>query len=374
MTAAPDGRAVVRFCGDSEVYERVCRTLEDTGAALFIGSDDENGIILRLKEFIACRRVPMAVYIRGAGLFALGADIGEALRNESLFTGHSRAAEPESSVRTGRAAGKIAIVTGAAQGFGHGIAEGLAGEGAYVIAADRNYEKAKEVSLELNRQYGACRSLAVGADVSDEESVKGMISSALQSYGGLDLFVSCAGIVRAGGLDELSTGDFDEITRVNYRGYYLCAKYASEVMKLENRVSPGYMTDIIEINSKSGLDGSKKNFAYAGSKFGGIGLTQSFALELCGYGIKVNAVCPGNYLDGPLWSDPERGLFVQYLRAGKVPGAKTVADVRRYYESKVPLGRGCQPKDVLRAILYIMEQEYETGQAVPVTGGQSMLN
>ena len=374
MTAAPDGKAVVRFIGESDICMSACKALEETGAALFIGSDEEDEIRRALGGFIAERRVPKAVYVRGAGLFALGADIAEALENGYLFTGVPAPDKPTEKKPSGRAAGRIAIVTGAAQGFGRGIAEGLAGEGAYVIAADRNYEKAKEVSLELNRRYGACRSLAVGADVSDEESVKGMISSALQSYGGLDLFVSCAGIVRAGGLDELSTGDFDEITRVNYRGYYLCAKYASEVMKLENRVSPGYMTDIIEINSKSGLDGSKKNFAYAGSKFGGIGLTQSFALELCGYGIKVNAVCPGNYLDGPLWSDPERGLFVQYLRAGKVPGAKTVADVRRYYESKVPLGRGCQPKDVLRAILYIMEQEYETGQAVPVTGGQSMLN
>ena len=117
-----------------------------------------------------------------------------------------------------------------------------------------------------------------------------------------------------------------------------------------------------------------KNFAYAGSKFGGIGLTQSFALELCAYNIKVNAVCPGNFLDGPLWSDPVRGLFVQYLEAGKVPGAKTVADVRRYYEAKVPMNRGCLPVDVARAVMYCVEQKYETGQAIPVTGGQVMLN
>ena len=134
------------------------------------------------------------------------------------------------------------------------------------------------------------------------------------------------------------------------------------------------MADIIEINSKSGLEGSKANFAYAGSKFGGIGLTQSFALELAPYGIKVNAICPGNLLDGPLWSDPERGLFKQYLDAGKVPGAKTVADVRRFYEGKVPLGRGCLETDVAKAIFYLVEQQYETGQALPVTGGQVMLN
>jgi sorbitol-6-phosphate 2-dehydrogenase len=103
-------------------------------------------------------------------------------------------------------------------------------------------------------------------------------------------------------------------------------------------------------------------------------LTQSFALELIGDGIKVNAVCPGNYFDGPLWSDPESGLFVQYLRTGKVPGAKSIEEVRRFYESKVPMGRGCTTTDVMKAIYYVISQKYETGQAVPVTGGQIMLS
>ena len=132
--------------------------------------------------------------------------------------------------------------------------------------------------------------------------------------------------------------------------------------------------DIIQINSKSGLEGSKNNSAYAGGKFGGIGLTQSFALELIGSQIKVNSICPGNFYDGPLWSDPERGLFVQYLNAGKVPGAETVQDVKDYYLSKSPIHRGCTPADVAKALFYCVEQSFETGQAVPVTGGQNMLN
>ena len=73
--------------------------------------------------------------------------------------------------------------------------------------------------------------------------------------------------------------------------------------------------------------------------------TLSAALELIEDGIKVNAICPGNFFDGPLWSDPETGLFVQYLRTGKVPGARTLEDVKRAYESKVPMGRGCTTAD-----------------------------
>ena len=150
-------------------------------------------------------------------------------------------------------------------------------------------------------------------------------------------------------------------------------KYAAEILKQQNKVKPDYYTDIIQINSKSGLRGSNKNFAYAGAKFGGIGLTQSFALELAPFRIKVNSICPGNFYEGPLWSDPQNGLFVQYLRTGKVPGAKTIDDVRKFYENQVPMKRGCRLEDVIKALLYIIDQEYETGQAVPVTGGQVML-
>ncbi len=149
---------------------------------------------------------------------------------------------------------------------------------------------------------------------------------------------------------------------------------AAPVMKLQNSWAPENFGDIVQINSKSGLRGSRANFAYAGGKFGGIGLTQSFALELAPFRIKVNSVCPGNFYEGPLWSDPENGLFVQYLAAGKVPGAKTVEDVRNFYMAQVPMGKGTSPEDVTKAILYLVEQTCETGQAIPVTGGQVMLN
>jgi NAD(P)-dependent dehydrogenase (short-subunit alcohol dehydrogenase family) len=267
---------------------------------------------------------------------------------------------------------KICVITGSAQGLGKGFAESMLKEGANVVIADINYDGAKNLSDELNKS-GVNKTLAVNVDVTDEKSIKNMVYDTVLEFGGIDIFVNNAGIVKAGGLDEFELKDFDLVTKVNYTAYFLCVKYVSQIMKTQNKINPELYYDIIEINSKSGLAGSNKNFAYAGSKFGGIGLTQSFALELVPYNIKVNAICPGNYLDGPLWSDPEKGLFVQYLKTGKVPGAKTVEDVKKFYEAKVPMNRGCQVGDIMKAILYAIEQKYETGQAIPVTGGQEMV-
>ncbi len=273
----------------------------------------------------------------------------------------------------GKLLNKTAIVTGAAQGFGAGIAEALFRQKMNVVIADINEEKGKSFADSLNKQGNQNHALFIKTDVSDPESVKNMVTTAVKEFGGLDLMISNAAILKAGSLDEMDPETFRKMTEINYNGYYYCVKYASAIMKIQNNEKPGYFTDIIQINSKSGLKGSNKNFAYAGAKFGGIGLTQSFALELAPFRIKVNSICPGNFFDGPLWSDPQTGLFIQYLKAGKVPGARTIEDVKRYYEEQVPLGRGCRVEDVVKAIFYVIDQEYETGQAIPVTGGQIML-
>jgi NAD(P)-dependent dehydrogenase (short-subunit alcohol dehydrogenase family) len=283
----------------------------------------------------------------------------------------SRVAKGEKKDR--RLEGRIALVTGAAQGFGKGLAEVMASQGAYIVFADLNKEGVIINALETNAKFGRNKAIAVAADVTNADSVENMIEEVILAFGGLDILISNAGVLVAGSLADITEKNFDFVTDVNYKGYFLCAKFASKPMIIQNNYSPKYLTDIIEINSKSGLEGSKKNFVYAGSKFGGIGLTQSFAMELVEYGIKVNAICPGNLLDGPLWSDPVKGLFKQYLDSGKVPGAKTIKDVRKYYEDAVPMKRGCTIEDVARAVFYIVEQKYETGQALPVTGGQVML-
>lgn len=282
------------------------------------------------------------------------------------------------ATRTAVVQDKVILITGGAQGFGLALATGMAEAGAQVILADRNAAGAQRGADQLNQRFQRETASAMAVDVTDEESVTQMVQDIVHRYGGIDVVISNAGVLRAGSVQELSLADFRLVTEVNYTGFFIVTKHTAPILIQQSQSArshnrPPWYGDIIEINSKSGLAGSNKNGAYAGSKFGGIGLVQSFALELVEHGIKVNAICPGNFLDGPLWSDPHSGLFVQYLNAGKVPGATSIADVRAYYESRVPMGRGCTGEDVLKALLYVIEQTYETGQALPVTGGQEML-
>lgn len=276
---------------------------------------------------------------------------------------------------SGRVENKTIVVTGAAQGFGEGIAECLLLEGANIVVADLNEETGRKTVGKFNGLTKSNRAIFVRTNVSEISSLENLVRETVCHFGGIDCFISNAGVLRAGGLEDMTPDNFDFVTKINYNAYFYCTKVVSKVMKLQTKyASDDYFADIIQINSKSGLRGSKANFAYAGGKFGGIGLTQSFALELAPFRIKVNSICPGNYYEGPLWSDPQNGLFVQYLNAGKVPGAKTIDDVKMFYLSQVPMRKGCIPGDVTKGVLYLMEQCGETGQALPITGGQVMLN
>lgn len=316
---------------------------------------------------------PQIIVWEGNGIFvvAQSAQSVASILN-SLQSGNAISKEKLQPV-SGKIAGVIAIITGSAQGFGSGIAEELVKEGASVVISDLNEQLGLEFSNELNRKYGDGVSIFYKTDVTNLENLDKMCQATIEAFGGCDMLVSNAGVLKAGSLQEMDEKTFEFITNVNYKAYFLCSKAVSSVMKFQHSVNPEFFMDIVQINSKSGLEGSNKNFAYAGSKFGGIGLTQSFAMELVEFNVKVNSICPGNFFEGPLWSDPEKGLFVQYLRTGKVPGAKTIADVKKFYTDKVPMKRGCTPEDVAKAIFYLHDQKYETGQALPVTGGQVML-
>jgi sorbitol-6-phosphate 2-dehydrogenase len=188
-----------------------------------------------------------------------------------------------------------------------------------------------------------------------------MVEATVQTFGGLDLLVSNAGILISGDVLEFDPAAWRRVIDVNLVGYFLCARAAARAM------IPARRGAIVQINSKSGKRGSFRNSAYAASKFGGIGLTQSLALELAPYGIRVNAICPGNLLDSPLWHD---SLYEQYAKRWGI----TVEEVRAKYESQVPLGRGCTYDDVSNLVVFLAHDQsaYMTGQAINVTGGQVM--
>lgn len=255
---------------------------------------------------------------------------------------------------------RIALVTGAAQGLGAALSLRLAREGCDVVVADLNGERAAQTAADIAQQTGR-RTLSLTADVTDEEQVRAMVDKTVETFGRLDILVANAGIVRSGAIDELSLRDWQLVIDVNLTGYFLCAKYAAIVMK---RQRSGV---IIQINSKSGKKGSYKNSAYSASKFGGIGLTQSLALELAEHGVRVNAVCPGNLLDSPLWVE---SLYSQYSKRLGIPEE----EVRQRYIEQVPLKRGCTYDDVANVVVFLASDQasYMTGQAINVTGGQEM--
>ena len=255
---------------------------------------------------------------------------------------------------------QIAIVTGGAQGLGEAICHRLAREGAHVVVADLNMKGAECVAADIMAQTDR-RAIAVQVDVTDEAQVAAMVDRAVQEFGRLDILVSNAGILIAEAVDKFPADKWQAVINVNLFGYFLCAKHAARVMKAQRSGV------IIQINSKSGKKGSYKNSAYAASKFGGIGLTQSIALELAEYNVRANAVCPGNLLDSPLWVD---SLYKQYAKKWGM----TEEEVRQKYIDQVPMKRGCTYDDVCNVVIFLASDQasYMTGQAINVTGGQEM--
>ncbi len=255
---------------------------------------------------------------------------------------------------------KIALVTGGAQGLGQAICLRLATEGCHVVVADLNEEAAvttaREVAAATDRQ-----TLAFKVDVTDESQVEALVAQTVEKFGRLDILVSNAGVLIAEDLTDFPAEKWRLVMNVNLFGYFLVAKHAAKVMK------PQKSGAIIQINSKSGKKGSFKNSAYAASKFGGIGLTQSIALDLAEDGVRVNAICPGNLLDSPLWVN---SLYSQYAKKWGI----TEAEVRQKYIDQVPMKRGCTYDDVCNVVVFLASDQssYMTGQAINVTGGQEM--
>ena len=255
---------------------------------------------------------------------------------------------------------QVAIVTGGAQGLGQAICYRLAEEGAHVIVADINLEDAEGTAAAI-RERTDRKAIACQANVTVEADVEAMVQRAVDAFGRLDILVSNAGVLRSGPIEAFAEKDWRFVIDVNVIGYFLCCKHACRVMKAQGSGA------IVQINSKSGKKGSFRNSAYAASKFAGIGLTQSVALEMAEHGVRANAVCPGNLLDSPLWVN---SLFKQYARNQGI----TEEEVRQKYVDQVPMKRGCTYDDVCNLVVFLASDQssYMTGQAINVTGGQEM--
>ena len=256
--------------------------------------------------------------------------------------------------------GKKAIVTGGGQGLGAAIVEHLAEEGCDVVIWDVNQETADKAAADIAERTGRAITADV-VDVTDAERVRVAVDIAVARMGRLDVMVCNAGILISGASIELDVAAWRKVIDVDLTGYFLCAREAARVMLLNKQGS------IIQINSKSGKKGSFKNAAYAAAKFGGVGVTQSLALEFAEEGIRVNALCPGNLLNSPLWVN---SLFKQYAENQGI----TEEEVRQKYIDQVPMKRPCEYRDVSNVVVFLASDEasYMTGQAINVTGGQQM--
>lgn len=257
---------------------------------------------------------------------------------------------------------QIAVVIGGGQTLGEFLSKGLANEGYNIAIADLNKENADKVAEEINAQYGDNSAKGFYVDATNEGSVISLTKEVDENFGRTDLLVYSAGVAKASPITDFPLPDFDLSVRVNLYGYFLCAREFCKLM-----IRDGIKGRIIQINSKSGKVGSKHNSGYSASKFGGVGLTQSLALDLAEYGITVNSLMLGNLLKSPMF----QSLIPQYAeKLGIKP-----EEVEQTYINKVPLKRGCDYQDVLNVLTFYASEKasYCTGQSINITGGQVMF-
>jgi len=241
--------------------------------------------------------------------------------------------------------GKVALITGSAQGLGREIALCLAQNGCSLVLADIVYpeETARQVA-----EIGS-HSISVKADVSDESEVKNMVGNAISEYKKVDILVNNAGISQLSytATEDLPVGEWDKIIAVNLTGTFLCCKHVG------TRMIAGGGGSIINISSTAAINGVTRAPAYCASKAGVILLTKSLALEWARYHIRVNAVAP------------------HYLETELTKGLRASEKVYDGLVKQIPMRRFAKPAEVVGTVLLLSSpaSSYMTGTVVVVDGG-----
>lgn len=239
--------------------------------------------------------------------------------------------------------GKVALVTGAAQGIGKAIAQLLAKNGADVVVSDINLEKAQETSDAIQKM--GRRSLALKVNVADLSDVERMVEAILGQFGRIDILVNNAGITRDRLILRMTEEDWDAVLDVNLKGTFHCTKAVIRHMAKQRSGK------IVNIASVSGEMGNPGQANYSASKAGVIGFTKTIAREFAARGINVNAIAPG---------------FIQTAMTDAIPEKSKETLIQM-----IPMERLGQPEDVAEAVLFLVSERssYITGQVLNVNGG-----
>ncbi|MGF7007240.1 SDR family oxidoreductase [Aminobacter sp. BE322] len=245
-----------------------------------------------------------------------------------------------------RLKGKVAIITGAAAGFGEGMAKRFAEEGARVVVADLNTKEAERVAGEIGKN-----AIAVTTDVSLKSEFDELVYAAMGAFGRIDIMVNNAGYThRNGDMLDVEEDVFDLITAVNMKAIYHAARAVVPIMERQGGGA------ILNTASTAGLRPRPGLTWYNASKGWAITATKSMAIELAPKNIRVNCLCP---VAG------ETGMLEKFM-------GKDTPEVREKFRSSIPLGRFSTPLDIANAALYLVSDEASlvTGVALEVDGGR----
>jgi NAD(P)-dependent dehydrogenase (short-subunit alcohol dehydrogenase family) len=250
----------------------------------------------------------------------------------------------------GRIDGKVALITGAASGIGEATAELFAREGARVVLADVQDDLGQQVLERIRRAGGTAE--YVHCDVSVAEDVGGMVRTAVDTYGRLDILYNNAGLARGGTITEFSEDDWDLVIDVDLKSVYLGCKYAIPEMRKAGGGS------IISTASIAGLRGAPRLGAYSAAKAGVVNLTRTLAAEVGGFGIRVNCICPGIIVT-PIWR--QVGVMMEDEQQARW----------QMMGQRVLLKRVGMPDDVAKGALFLASDDaaYVTGHALVIDGG-----